>query len=147
VSFAARRRIVIALVVGMALWPALHFPLMRALDLNPWNWFGWAMYTQPAERIQVSYHSLDGAALGHRSLGPHGLEALKRAYGPWSRRYLQIHGFAPPDELARVLLRHLEGWDGVVVRVERIGLERESARIAVLRTEEYTYRRAEWLGR
>lgn len=140
-SPATRRRLVVTLVVVLAIWPLCHFFAMRALDLDPWNWFGWAMYTQPAERIRVSYASLDGEPLTYENIDARSLDALRRGYGPWSRRYLRVHGHAPPDELARILLEAIEGWEGAVIRIERIGLDRASARIAVLRTDEYRYRR------
>lgn len=140
-TLSTKRNVVFAVVAALAIWPALHPLFVRALDLSPWNWFGWAMYTQPAERIRVSYFSLAGEQLSYDMLDERELEALKRSYQPWSLRYIQVHDFDPPDEVAAVLLRAMEDWRGVRIRVERIGLDRESATVSVLRAKEYSYRR------
>lgn len=42
--------IVVALAVGHALWPLLHFFwLVKKWDINPWRWGGYAMYSQVNE--------------------------------------------------------------------------------------------------
>ena len=46
-TYAVKRKIVLAGLVVVTAWPAVHHGLVRALDLNPWHWFGWSMYTVP----------------------------------------------------------------------------------------------------
>ena len=46
-TYASKQRLAGILLVVLGLWPLAHFFVVRALDLNPWNWFGWAMYTTP----------------------------------------------------------------------------------------------------
>jgi hypothetical protein len=140
-SFATRRRILVLLLVTVSVWPAFHPFVVRALDLNPWNWWGWAMYTQPAERIEVVSYSLAGEAVSAASLSDVQQEHLQRVYRVWSRRYIELHDFAPPADFARAILEVYGGWEGVRIQVRRIGLDRASASVAVKRTRVFEYRR------
>lgn len=43
-------------VLGLALllaWPPLHFRLVERIDLNPWKFFGFAMYCCPTLPVQL----------------------------------------------------------------------------------------------
>ena len=67
-SVASKRRIMASLVLALAIWPPCHFFVVGAFGLNPWNWFGWAMYTQPAERIEAVVLSLRGETVDPTAL-------------------------------------------------------------------------------
>jgi len=55
VTTVAKQRAVALLVAALALWPLVHFALTRAYGIDPWKYFGWAMYaTPPPSRSEVA---------------------------------------------------------------------------------------------
>ena len=55
-----KRRLVIAFLIGFALWPAVHRGLVAAYDVNPWKLAGWAMYARPHFPSRVALYLVEG---------------------------------------------------------------------------------------
>ena len=50
----AKKRIVIALLLVLAIWPLVHRLLVQTSGLSPWKGAGWAMYCVPGRSIIVA---------------------------------------------------------------------------------------------
>jgi hypothetical protein len=145
-SFEIKRRIMASLVLALAIWPACHFFVVGTFGLNPWNWFGWAMYTQPSLRIEAVVHSLRGESVDPTVLGEGDYAAIQESFLRWSRRWVQVDDHDDPDDFAEAILRAHQDWDGVHLRLNHIALDRETAMIVIRETRKHTYFR-ESLGR
>jgi len=130
-------------LVLFTLWPLVHFGLVRALDLNPWKWFGLAMYTVPRDRYDAHAFSLPGRErIGLAGLEPARAQRLLESYAAFVRRRDQLRGAARPDAFARALFDARPELETIEITVQRIGLERESAMVVEeARSEPYVYRR------
>ena len=137
---ATKRRVLVALVVALGLWPLLHIGVVRVFDLNPWNWYGWAMYTQPNGHVEATARSFAGEQFTGAGLPAARRDEVQRAFFAWSVRRLTVDP-PPPDAFARALLAAQPGWEGVEIEVRRIGLERSSATVQVLHRATYRYPR------
>ena len=42
-----------AIVVVLLVWPPIHHVLTRVHGMNPWYFFGWAMYAAPPDHVVV----------------------------------------------------------------------------------------------
>lgn len=144
-SYAIKRAILLAVLVASAVWPAAHYFVVRRYKLSPWNWFGWAMYTQPAERLQVHAISPDGTTVTSRlpTLSEREQQSIMDAYRPWSLRHLELGDLDDPDEFARAILNVFDTWPSVRIEVQRFGLDRETASIARRSVSHYEYDRAD----
>lgn len=137
-SFERRRRILAGLLLGVALWPAVHHALVRGASIDPWKLFGWAMYAAPPGRVQVR---VDGVARGARSpLRLFGEAADAR--DAFARRRASLGRLARPDALAEEVLATDPDLDEVVVVVRGWSLDARSARLRT-RDEEIRVSRTE----
>lgn len=143
-SLAIKRRVALAILAFSTIWPAAHYFVVERFNLNPWNWFGWAMYTQPSERILAYPFSPDGKPISSQlsSLTKYQQDSIMAAYRPWSLNHLELGDFDDPDEFAYAILDAFKTWDSVRIEVVRYGLERESASIQKRSTKSYEYSRA-----
>jgi hypothetical protein len=41
---AKKKRVLAAGLTALIVWPAIHFALVKALNIHPWRFAGWAMY-------------------------------------------------------------------------------------------------------
>ena len=130
-STAAKRRIVlIALLVVFALWPLVQHALVQSYGLNPWKFFGFAMYTQPRIIPIVDVYVLDKGGRHRPLLRPDELRAVEAFQ---LRR--EVWGeLAAPDELARVLRGRVGGAADIEIVVTSPKLDATSARITSDRT-------------
>jgi len=144
-SLNIKRRIVVVVLFLTTAWPAAHYFVIRDLGLNPWNWFGWAMYTQPAKRVRAHAFSPGGASVTSMlsTVTKKQGDSIMQAYVPWSRRYLELGELAPPDEFARAILHVFGRWSSVRVEVSRFALMRETASMGVESMRTYNYTRAD----
>jgi hypothetical protein len=120
-----KRRLVIALLVAFAIWPAVHRALVAAFDVNPWKLAGWAMYARPHFPPELRLYVLREGAL----------RPLARLT-PWEqtladelveRRYT-LGALASSDALSRALLERTRG-DGVVIELRTRFFDTATARI------------------
>ncbi|MFT5050562.1 MAG: hypothetical protein ACI8QZ_001964 [Chlamydiales bacterium] len=144
-SLDVKRRIVAGVLVLSAIWPTAHYFVIRRLGLNPWNWFGWAMYTQPSKRIRAHAFSPGGATVTSMlgTVTKQQGDTIMRAYRPWSILRLELGELAPPDDFARAILSVFSQWTSVRIEVERYALMRETASIGVDSVRSYNYSRAD----
>lgn len=72
-SLAAKQRLVVAGLAALAVWPLAHRALVARYELDPWRFFGWAMYCTPKLPVTVDLFTV---ANGIRE--PVALRALER---------------------------------------------------------------------
>ncbi|MCZ6543012.1 MAG: hypothetical protein O6768_05050 [Planctomycetota bacterium] len=142
--YQAKKRSVITALVLLTIWPMAHHVIVRALDLNPWKWFGWSMYTVPPQRVRAFAFSLDD----QRRLLPTRLprrdaQRLMQAYNDFSLLRLEFGPRVEPDGFARALLVAFPEVNGVSIYIQRLGVDRASATVVEqsLTDPPYTYRR------
>ena len=142
--YQAKKRSVIAALVLLTIWPMAHHVIVRTLDLNPWKWFGWSMYTVPPQRVRAFPYSLDD----HRRLDPSRLprleaQRLMQAYNDFSLLRLEFGPRVEPDGFARALLAAFPEVNGVSIYIQRLGVDRATATVVELSLTDppYTYRR------
>lgn len=132
---AKRRGIVIVLCV-LALWPAGHRLLAARYDVNPWKFFGWAMYCRPPGKITMEIRAPGGPASG-LLLVPPDWEHLSGRFLRWRKH---AGSLARPDRLGRILLEENPGLQEIEIDVRHTRLRSKSARVAS-QAFEYRYRR------
>ncbi|HSQ00629.1 MAG TPA: hypothetical protein VL049_25680, partial [Candidatus Dormibacteraeota bacterium] len=59
---AAKQRLVVSVLAVLALWPLAHRALVWRYDLDPWRFFGWAMYCTPRLPVDVSLFAVEDGA-------------------------------------------------------------------------------------
>ncbi len=103
------------LLTAFALWPLLHYLVVKRYFVSPWRLFGWAMYCVPIYRPQVSFFAVrDGErfAIDFPLADDDGL-----VHRSFVHQRAQLGTLVSPEDLGRVLFRHYPLVDHVVVRV------------------------------
>ncbi len=121
-SLAAKRRVLVLVLLLCALWPAAHHLLALRYGFDPWRFFGWSMYAVPDPRIEVKVAELSGGQA--RLIDPPPPAAAGYAF-----RRAVFGELLPPDDLAAELLRERPHAEGLVIRVRTFTLDRATARI------------------
>ena len=139
-SFALKKYVVIALLGVSFTWPLVHYGLVQSLQLNPWNWWGWAMYTMPAPRVKARTTSLDtGKDFNPAQTSREHGRRIMQAYNEFSSRQIEMGGLAEPDAFARVLLEAFPTHSGCRIEVWRVELDPETAMLVERKDEGWTY--------
>ena len=132
-----RRRAAITALVAFFLWPPVHHVFVRSLDLDPWAFFGWSMYAVPNLRLNVR-----AARIEDGSPAPPDWNAVSPAlYGPMRQYALRRQRWGellPPDALAERIFAEQPELPGLLIRVRRWVIDRDSARIQP-RDRDYRY--------
>ena len=121
-----KRRIVIAFLIGFALWPAVRRGLVAAFDVNPWKIAGWAMYARPHFPSRLAVRLEQGETerpLIHLDARGNVLAA------EYLERRFSSGRLASPDALAHHLLAQHPEADAVVIETRTRVFDLESAKI------------------
>jgi hypothetical protein len=136
----ARIRLATALVVAVLLWPPVQHVLSRSLQLDPWSFFGFAMYAVPNFEVSVRAAALDGPGSepdwNAVSVSSY---SLLRSFGERRARWGLL---LRPDVLAEQLLERQPELPGVLVRVRRWRISPETSRLEAVDTD-YAYPRTQ----
>lgn len=132
-SIERKKRVVVVLLLVLACWPLVHRALVARYDLNPWKFFGFAMYCvptlQPQVRLHVDYggrlETLDDSAPHFAQLRSEVLR-FKHQRGIWG-------DLATPERVAEALFEVLTQAKAVEVEVIDPHLDSKSATIAATR--------------
>jgi len=144
--FRAKRRIALAVVGFLAVWPLVHHATVRALDLNPWNWFGWAMYTTPPASFRFRVAGLDGRPVPFHRLPPEARALVDDEYRRFRELRREFGERVEPRRWARTILALFRDLDGVRIRVEQRRVNPATAKLERYRVsqEPYVYRRSDF---
>lgn len=123
---AAKRRVVIAVVLAVAIWPGFHFALAVRTHFNPWELFGWAMYALPEVRFDMRLEHLDQRGVW-RPFIPMGVDL--ETYFDVGRRRANLGELASLEPLAEALFARHPTWTGLAVIEQRWHLNRHTARL------------------
>ncbi len=121
-SGSIRRKLMLAIVAFVLLWPVAHAGLVARYQIDPWEFFGWSMYALPAARVQVRVEvERAGEIRPLRAMG-----AMRRRVTAFARRSTALGDFAPTVSLAREILAEDSTIDAVIIVTREIVLDRAS---------------------
>ncbi|MEM8605633.1 MAG: hypothetical protein AAGF92_00910 [Myxococcota bacterium] len=120
-----KRRLVIAFVVLLTIWPLAHRAMVAAFNVNPWKLAGWAMFCIPNPKTSTQTYGLttSGRRIRFEMRPEDQFDLSLYDY----RRQILGELAPPPDRLAeQILSRHPE-LAGVGVVVYQYHLDPETA--------------------
>ncbi len=147
------------LLALVLVWPPIQHGLARTYDLDAWAFFGWAMYAVPnlrvnvrAARLEAPAAPLTAPAASLRAPAASLREPATDASPDWNAisvgSYDALRAFAErrgrwgtlllPDTLARDLFRAQPDLPGILIRVRRWQISRETSRLVPSDTD-YVY--------
>ncbi|MCA9512134.1 MAG: hypothetical protein KC560_15590 [Myxococcales bacterium] len=129
----ARKRAVAAMLLVFSLWPLAQHALVQRFRMNPWKFFGFAMYTTHVLKPAVEVYALDG---GRRLALPIPERELPEAEAERRRLRASSHHcglLARPDRLARLVRDALAPSEGVEVVVVRPYIDPRTGRVTATR--------------
>ncbi len=139
-----KRVVAVAVLAFVALWPLAHRGLVAVYDVNPWKLAGFAMYTTPTPPVQVvlferaAGENAEGLApIDEQTLPP----TLRRQLARFRVERHALGALRSPDALGAALLEARRDLEWVVVAVQRMRLDRESARMTS-RRDQFVYERS-----
>ncbi|MCH2170599.1 hypothetical protein MK489_07425 [Myxococcota bacterium] len=121
-----RNHVLIAGLTAFTLWPLVHMAAVAQWDINPWKLGGWAMYSVPVPRVEVSLQASAGPdetwGAVDRLPGPVGEELerfwrLRRSLGSLSR----------PNRLAERFFEHIPHATQLRVNVITLRIDPQTA--------------------
>lgn len=122
-----RMSVALAALAVVVVWPPVHHVLARRCDLDPWSFFGWAMYSVPNLRVNVRAAALDTEGNEDwNAISPR----LWRPMREYAERRERFGCLLVPDGLAEIIFAAQPELSRLRIRVQRWVIDRESARIA-----------------
>jgi hypothetical protein len=135
-SGSLRRRVMLAIVAFVLVWPVAHAGLVARYRLDPWEFFGWSMYALPAARVQIRVDvERGGETAPLRAMGD-----MRRRVQAFARRRTALGTLASTEVLAREILAGDSTIDVVIIMTREITLDPESTRL-VARDESHRHER------
>lgn len=138
-SLAAKTRVACAMLSMLAAWPLCHRALVERYDLDPWRYFGFAMYCYPKTDVAVGFYEIRA---GKRRNIP--ASALPPAVDRELRRFRmqrRARGSAHPDRIDARMREAFPQLGELLIVVVTKGYDRDTARFAE-RFDDYLYRAA-----
>ncbi len=132
-TLATKRRLVAGGLIVLALWPLAHRVLVARFELDPWRFFGWAMYCTPKLPVRVHLFAVtDGQRerIEIRTLK----RRVRRAVYALPRRRAVFGRLASPAPVGRLLLAARPRAEAVEIEIERWTLDPATASIVDRRT-------------
>lgn len=127
-TLAGKQRLVVAMLAVLAAWPLAHRALVVRYDLDPWRFFGWAMYCTPKLPATISLFAIEDGVrqpVEIRSLSRDG----RRAIAVLRRRRSLWGTLASPDRAGQALLAARPDAEAVEVVVSKLYLNPTTASI------------------
>jgi hypothetical protein len=134
-----RIRLASALLVAVMVWPSVHFLLVRSYQLDPWAFFGFAMYSVPNLRVNVRAAGLetpDPNAAPDWNAIPISSYPLLNDFAAARSRWGRL---LPPDDLARKLFEKHSHLPALLIRVRRWHIAPESALLEPIDSDYFFY--------
>ena len=124
-----RVRLATGLLIAVMIWPPVQHVLARTYDLDPWAFFGWAMYAAPNLRVNVLAARLETPSI---DANPDWNAISVGSYGElrsFAIRRAKFGSLLSPDDLARDLFREQPDLPGILIRVTRWEISHETSRL------------------
>lgn len=139
-TLAGKQRLVVTVLAVLAVWPLAHRALVWRYDLDPWRFFGWAMYCTPKLPAEVTLFAITGGARTAVPLSSLSREQRRAVHALRKRR--AVWGtLASPARAGDALLAARPDAEAVEVVVEKWYLDPATASIAT-HVEPYRFSRA-----
>jgi hypothetical protein len=122
-----KRGLALLVLAATTSWPLVHHGIVRTRGLNPWKWFGWAMYTTPPVRVRAEVWTPEGRPLDLRGVAPGAAQAALAAYRSWSSEVQELGGASAPDAFAATIFTAYPDVERFEVRAFAVRMDRESA--------------------
>jgi hypothetical protein len=134
-----KRRIVVAVLAVVTVWPLVQLALVHRYDVSPWKLAGWGMYSTPRfdnVGMEVYGRRADGQ---QEQLTSPSREVAEQA-AAFLESYKWLRALAPRDALADAVFRQHTQWDSLRLVVFRPELETATGMV-VMTHAEYAHRR------
>jgi len=120
-----KRRIIIVFLVAFTLWPLAHRVMVATFNVNPWKFYGWAMFCVPNPKTKVGVFAFKGQ--DKLPLSPTESDRADKAAYNFRRGILG--SLTSPDDFASALLQRHPEVDGVGVVVVQYHVDWWTARL------------------
>ena len=135
-SSEARQKAMVGILLAVFLWPVVHLGLVARAGIDPWELFGWAMYSRPAARVQVAVDvERAGRLVPLRAMGE-----MRRRVGDYARGRTALGRFARPDDLLTAIFESDPSIEAVELVLRDVSLDLDSA-LLVARDERLRFER------
>jgi hypothetical protein len=134
-----KARLVLAGLIVLLSWPFAHYRLVQEYELDPWRFFGFAMYCRPTLPVEVTLEVQAGAdrlRLEEEDLPLDG----RRVTAGFRRARTLLGRLHPPGSVAAWAFRTYPTAREVAVEVRRAVIDPATGRVAV-EARPYRYRR------
>lgn len=122
-SGGVRKKAMVGLMLAVLAWPLAHLGLVAWAKVDPWELFGWAMYSKPAGRVQLAVSvERQGRLSPLRAMGE-----MRRAVTAHARERTALGRLASPDALLSAIFESDPSIEAVVLTLREVSLDRESA--------------------
>lgn len=118
-----RRNSMLAVVLLVLVWPVVHLGLVALTRVDAWEFFGWAMYSKPATRVQIRVEvERGGQAKPLRAMGE-----LRRRVEEYARARTALGDFSSPADLLAATFASDASIESVVIIERDVQLDLDSA--------------------
>jgi hypothetical protein len=131
-TLAAKQRLVVAALAVLAAWPLAHRAVVARYGLDPWRFFGWAMYCTPKLPVRIELRERRAGAVSEIATRDLPRDA-RRAASKLKKRRALWGTLASPAGLAAALAASRPDAEGFEIVVERWYLDPATAHIATRR--------------
>jgi len=126
----------VGILVAVLVWPLVHLGLVAQARVDPWELFGWAMYSKPAARVQVAVEvERAGRLVPLRAMGE-----MRRRVAEYARARTALGLFARPDDLLRAIFESDPSIEAVELVLRDVSLDLDSS-FLVARDERLRFER------
>ncbi len=125
------------------IWPGVQHLLVRNLDLDPWAFFGFAMYSVPNLRVNVRAAGLPTGGEGDAAAEPDWNAVPVSSYrllNDYAEARAYYGSLLPPDDLAAELFERHAELPALLIRIRRWQIAPESSRLEPV-DRDHVYRR------
>ncbi len=128
-----KRRFAAALLIVFAVWPLVHYSLVRAVRLDAWKFGGWAMYTVVNFLPKIEVFAVRGDERRELGLGSHSFPQAREAREQLIFDAKFYGDLADPEPLARAAAREFGGDAAIEIAITRFFIDPRSARLSATR--------------
>lgn len=124
------------LLIVLITWPIIHIFLVNKYDVDPWELFGFAMYTTPHKiDVQLSIHTPKNKKAAIASPLS---DNLRSQFNDFIDKRSVLGQFHRPDELCKNILRSNKAFIQVTIKIDTIRLDGKTGMLTST-VKEYHY--------
>ncbi len=131
-----KKKIYVMLACALVLWPLVQHGLVRTYGVNPWRFFGWAMYAVPSPTLRI-HHEFTNIEMGEEIKKK---RSYKNAIKEFSQRRAHWGELEKPQHLADTLFTLVPEGRELRITVSSVYLDTPTAMLKE-RAQTYTFSR------